>query len=68
MPLEILFGLSRPKLAFSFIDEDDVVSYIRERESNVHSLFLSKPRFWGVLELEASFIRRFGRFVKKINF
>lgn len=65
---EILFGLSRPKLAFSFIDENDVVSYIRERESNVHSLFLSKPRFWGVLELEASFIRRFGRFVKKINF
>lgn len=62
---ELIFYLSHPKLAFVFPDVKDVRSYILERESNIHSLFLSKPRIWRILEKEATFIRHFGAFFRK---
>lgn len=61
----ILFGLSHPKLAFIFSDVTDVVSCIKERESDIHSLFLSKPRLWRILEYEACLMRRVGLLLRK---
>ncbi len=64
---DILYGLSHPKSTFVFPDVTDVVSCIKERESDVHSLFLSKPRLWRILEYEASLMRRIGFLLRKLD-
>lgn len=64
---EIMFYLSHPRLAFQFQNVNDVRSYIRERDSNIHSLFLSKPRLWRILENEAKYLRRFGIIFRKFT-
>lgn len=62
---EILYFLRHPRLAFVFYDNKAVVSCIKERESNIHALFLSKHNLWKVLETEAKVLRRVGSFLKR---